>query len=236
MNENKRAIDLVVNNLINTIRNGKYSIGDRLPTEKELCKIFDVSRSTLREATSVVRALGYIETRHGSGSYIVETNVENNGTVEQWFALKKSQLNDFFEVRFNVEIMNIRYAILRRSDEDIEQIKNLYNSFENAIVRSDVEKMAILDEKFHMELAIMSDNRLLIEINRLIANALKPYRRKSFALEENVMHALFSHKKILDALENQDVAEGIQAMQDHMDISLKDIDFAANKANERKRE
>lgn len=232
----KSTIDMVVNGLIKVITNGEYSIGDRLPTESKLCAQFNVSRSTLREAISVVRALGYIETRHGSGSYIIATSIETRETVEQWFAIKKPELNDFFEVRCNIEVMNIRYAIMRRSDEDIERIKSIHNSFENAIMRGDAVKMAVFDERFHMELARISGNSLLIEINRLIANALKPYRRKSFAVEENAVHALFPHKNIINALENQDVAAGVKAMQEHIDVSLTDIEIVANKVNREEHE
>ena len=232
MNKKEKSTkDMVVNDLIKSITSGEYSIGDKLPTEGKLCEQFNVGRSTLREAISVVRALGYIETRHGSGSYIVATSVETRETVEQWFALRQSQLNDFFEVRCNIEVMNIRYAIMRRSEEDIEQIKAIHNSFENAIMRGDEIKMAMLDERFHTELARMSGNSLLIEINRIIANALKPYRRKSFTVEENAVHALFPHKNIITALENQDVSAGVKAMQEHIDTSLFDIASVANKVN-----
>lgn len=172
------VIDNVAGELIQRIKDGVYSIGDKLPTEKELCQMFEVSRSTLREAISIVRAKGYIETRHGSGSYVIATNVETKESVEEWFALRKSQLNDFFEVRCTVEVMNIRYAIMRRTDEDIERIKQIHNAFENAIMRGDAEKMSVLDEKFHMELARVSGNSLLIEMNRIIAKALRPYRQK----------------------------------------------------------
>ena len=48
--------------------------------------------------------------------------METKESVEEWFALRKSQLNDFFEVRCTVEVMNIRYAIMRRTDEDIEDV------------------------------------------------------------------------------------------------------------------
>jgi len=232
----KSTIDMVVNELTNCIIGGEYSLGDKLPTEKELCNKFSVSRSTLREAISVVRAKGYIETRHGSGSYIIATSVETRETVEQWFALRKSQLNDFFEVRCNIEVMNIRYAIMRRTDEDIEEIRSIHNAFENATMRGDAEKMAIFDERFHMELARMSGNSLLVEINHIIVNALKPYRQKAFAVAENAIHALFPHKRIIDALENQDLSAGVQAMEDHIDVSLADIEAIAGKVSQEQKE
>ena len=226
------VIDNVAGELIQRIKDGVYSIGDKLPTEKELCQMFEVSRSTLREAISIVRAKGYIETRHGSGSYVIATNVETKESVEEWFALRKSQLNDFFEVRCTVEVMNIRYAIMRRTDEDIERIKQIHNAFENAIMRGDAEKMSVLGEKFHRELARLCGNSLLIEMNRIIAKALRPYRRKSFGISENAIHALVPHGKIIQALEERDLGAGVQAVEEHIDGSLADIAAAAEKSGD----
>lgn len=228
----KSAIDMAVNELTKSINSGEYSIGDKLPTEKQLCEKFNVSRSTLREAISVVRAKGLIMTKQGSGSYVI---AETQVSVEKWFALRKAQLNDFFEVRCNVEIMTIRYAIMRRTDEDLERIKSNLNAFENAAMRGDAEKMAMLDEKFHLELARMSRNSLLEEINSIIANALRPYRKRSFMVEENAIHALCPHKNIIEALENQDLSSGVKAMEDHIDISLSDIDAIASKDSQKEK-
>lgn len=224
------AIDSMVNELTQRITSGVYTVGDKLPTEKELCQMFEVSRSTIREAISVIRAKGYVETRHGSGSYVIATSAENGESVEQWFALRKSQLNDFFEVRCTIEVMNIRYAIMRRTDEDIDKIQKIHNAFENAIMRGDARKMSALDEKFHMELARISDNSLLIEMNRIIANALRPYRMKSFGISENAIHALVPHSKIIQALEARDLTAGVRAVEDHIDGSLADIAAAAEKS------
>ena len=229
MKKETNAIDNVVNELKKRIIRGDYAIGEKLPTEKELCETFHISRSTLREAIGMIRAVGYIETRHGSGSYVIATSVENRENIEQWFALKKSQLNDFFEVRCSVEVMNIKYAILRRTQEDIDRIKVIHNAFENATMRNDAVKMATLDEKFHLELAKMSKNPLLIEFNHMIANYLRPYRMKSFGVSENAVHALIPHSKIIKALQEQDLPGGIQAVQEHVDISLADIAMAAER-------
>lgn len=56
--------------LRNLITNSTYSSGDKLPSENELCKQFGVSRSTVRSALKQLEALGLIETRRASGSYV----------------------------------------------------------------------------------------------------------------------------------------------------------------------
>lgn len=226
------TIDVVSESIINSIKKGEYPVGGKLPTETKMCEIYQVSRSTLREAISVVRTLGYIETRQGRGSIVISNMPVNKEQVEEWFALKRSELNDFFAVRSMVEEMNVKYAVMRVTDEGLASIKKIHNAFENAILRSDGAKMAILDEKFHMELAKITQNTLLMEINKMISKALRPYRKKSFSLSENTLHALVPHKKIIQALETGDIIAGVKAMQEHMDISLEDIESASKKAED----
>lgn len=60
----------VVNLLKNKINSPLYSIGDLLPSEKELAELYDVSRNTLRKALKALEEEGLIERRHGSGTWI----------------------------------------------------------------------------------------------------------------------------------------------------------------------
>ncbi|HED2545505.1 GntR family transcriptional regulator [Raoultella planticola] len=60
----------VVNLLKNKINSPLYSIGDLLPSEKELAELYDVSRNTLRKALKTLEEEGLIERRHGSGTWI----------------------------------------------------------------------------------------------------------------------------------------------------------------------
>lgn len=57
--------------LMERIENRHYTVGSRLPTEGDLCKEFDVSRHTIREALRSLRNAGFISSRQGSG-YTVE--------------------------------------------------------------------------------------------------------------------------------------------------------------------
>jgi GntR family transcriptional regulator, arabinose operon transcriptional repressor len=55
------------------IQSGTFKPGDQLPTENELCVLFQVSRQTTRQALGVLAAEGLIECRRGSGSYVSRT-------------------------------------------------------------------------------------------------------------------------------------------------------------------
>lgn len=60
----------VCDQVVAMIRDGSVAIGDRLPTELQLCEQFDISRHTAREALRRVEAMGLVERRRGSGTRV----------------------------------------------------------------------------------------------------------------------------------------------------------------------
>ena len=60
--------------LMGEIGKGAYAVGAPLPTERELCERFDVSRHTARDALKVLEQKGLIRRRQGSGSTVIETS------------------------------------------------------------------------------------------------------------------------------------------------------------------
>ncbi|MTD57447.1 FadR/GntR family transcriptional regulator [Amycolatopsis pithecellobii] len=65
-----RAADQIVADLVDTIGSGALPLGSRLPTERDLAQRYGVSGPTVREAIRAVAAIGLVEVRHGSGTYI----------------------------------------------------------------------------------------------------------------------------------------------------------------------
>lgn len=66
------AYQAMHDDLKNDIKNGKYPIGEMLPTESELEKIFRVSRTTVRQAMSVLAQEGLVEIRQGRGTMVLD--------------------------------------------------------------------------------------------------------------------------------------------------------------------
>lgn len=62
------------------IEKGVWSIGDRLPSERELALKFDVSRMTLRQAIQTLADEGILERKIGSGTYVARKKVQETMT------------------------------------------------------------------------------------------------------------------------------------------------------------
>lgn len=61
--------------LIDRIKTGVYEVGDQFPTENELCKEFNVSRTTVRMALTQLVQEGYLIRQRGKGSFVAEPKV-----------------------------------------------------------------------------------------------------------------------------------------------------------------
>lgn len=93
----------IVEDIKNKIIDSTLTAGDKLPSIKEMTKIYNVSSITVRNSLSILANEGYIETRERSGCFVKESE------------------NDLFHLYFN-EITNIKETILDTKILSISQI------------------------------------------------------------------------------------------------------------------
>lgn len=207
----------VYDELVSIIISGQYNVGDKFLTEMELCSKFGLSRSTIREAISKLQAKGFVDVIKGSGTYIksVELNTEANTLIID----KIDNLNDFMEIRENIETLAVKLFIKNYSEENIERLIKAEKAFEKAIKEKNVEKMALYDETFHRTIFECTDNRLLMNIGEVLSNSFKEYRMKTFVNEENRKDAIAGHKSIIDSLKRKDTSDAKFNIKNHLNIS-----------------
>ncbi|MBY0541242.1 MAG: GntR family transcriptional regulator [Campylobacterales bacterium] len=102
------------------IKDGIFKVGKKIPSEPELVKNFEVSRNTIREAIQSLIQAGVLESRQGNGTYVLtndrfEANILNR--------LSTSKISEVHEVRVSLEKEIVKLAALRRTPEDLINIK-----------------------------------------------------------------------------------------------------------------
>ena len=220
--------DQVAKQLQSLITAGVFKIGDKLPTENELCTQFGVGRSTVREAMRVLVAIGMIQIQPGKGAFVAKNEDTSFDAIKYWFTEKHAELSELIEVRMAIEPLALRLAIQRASDENIQQIQEIHEAFKKASQQKDYMELAVLDESFHNAIIYASGNSLLIKIGKLITDAMKEFRARSFAVHKNLDHATIPHGKIVEALLNKDESAGVAAMMSHLEISKQDMEKVVN--------
>ena len=218
--------DLAVKEIEGMCFSNKIAVGDKLPTEKELCDTLNISRSTVREALRVLQAMGIVEMRPGKGAYLKTKNCrDDHSSITHWFRAHKIQLQDFLEIRLALEPLAARLAVERGTEEEVNEIEEIFSSFEEAQKKHDVVNLAISDEALHGAIAKATHNTLLIIVNNKIADAFAEFRTKSFADSRTAGNALEPHRSIVRAILSRDAEEAERQMKQHIEISLQDVNF-----------
>ena len=116
-------MEAVLGHLRSAIERGDYAVGEKLPSEAELCRRLEVSRPVLREALRALQAMGLTASRTGKGTFVLAHTVEDP-TFGDYAA------SDLLEVRRHVEIPVAGYAALRRTPEDLDHLAHLLDRME----------------------------------------------------------------------------------------------------------
>ncbi|PID91845.1 MAG: GntR family transcriptional regulator, partial [Bacteroidetes bacterium] len=149
--------------LENAIREKKLPVGSKLPTEREMCESFGVSRTALREALRRLSARGLINIHKGSGMYVSELNIEDAiKTLNLYYDLKfdRNLIAQIIEVRQMFEPEIARYAARNRTDEDLAELRGNIAQFrscnpDNTQLESD------LDNRFHLAVSKAASNPII---------------------------------------------------------------------------
>ncbi len=151
-----RLSEEVSGDLQRRIARGDLKPGDRLPTEKALGDAFGVSRAVVREAIARLKADGLIETRQGSGAFVVDAPKTINLRFWQGAGPELSELRDIFELRVMVESSVAALAAQRRKATDLRAMAEHLAAMDLAI-RSDTDGTEA-DDNFHIAMARATRN------------------------------------------------------------------------------
>lgn len=204
----------------NAIREKKLAVGSRLPTEREMCASFGVSRTALREALRRLSARGLIRIQKGSGMYVSDINIEDAiNSLNLYYDLKfdKNLLTQIIEVRRLFEPEIARLAAKNRSDENIVELRKNLKEFEECNP-DNTQKESDLDNRFHLFVTKATRNPIMQITMEPIYSLLPRMRNYIYAnIEGEKEHTLASHRDLLDCMERQDEQGAYDVMKDHLD-------------------
>jgi GntR family transcriptional regulator, transcriptional repressor for pyruvate dehydrogenase complex len=189
------------------IREKKLVPGEKMPSEKELCAQFAVSRTALREALRRLSARGLLDIRKGSGIYITELKIED----------AINSLHLFYDLRFNSDlIMKIievrrlfepeiaRLAAINRTDRDIEVLRKIQND----LVKCNPDNTQLevdLINRFHMNLSKATGNPIVIITMEPVYSLLPRMRNLIYGnIEGEKEYTLKYQGELIQALERKD--------------------------------
>jgi len=208
----------VAKQLASEIETGRWKPGEKLPSEADLCKVFNVGRSSLREALKSLSFIGLIHVRAGGGSYAAD---ERSKYIDRPFLLSRGVLttekdvNDFCEARILIETEIAGICAQRATVEDFREIEKIVREMKVSIDKG-AKEFGTLDLSFHIAIATASRNSVLIELLKHIREGLEELIEKSLQLPAGTELAYKQHRALLDILKQRNASKARKAMRAHL--------------------
>lgn len=202
------AAEAVLNAVRQDIESGRVEVGAKLSSEAALAAQYGVSRSVIREALRSCTALGLTVTKTGKGTFVVANKVANDLALGQYSA------RDLTEARPHIEVPAAALAALRRSDEDLQELRDIGQAM---LQETDPESWVNLDSAFHVAIARASGNRVFAAVVADIRGALAHQSETLNIVADRRNASDDEHREILSAIESGNTEAAAAAMAHHLE-------------------
>ena len=197
---------------------GEWTPGTKIPSENEFSRILGVSRITIREVLKKLTTLGLLETRQGEGTYVRELSADNfMDSLLPLLVLDNPGTIQILEFRRVIEIETVGLAVDRANDDDIRNLECILAKMKQ--YEDDLKKFAVEDLKFHISIAEITKNPLIIKVISIIRDILK-VSMQDIVGELGTKDGLYYHKKIIEAIKLKDRNMAKQLMEEHIIITI----------------
>jgi DNA-binding FadR family transcriptional regulator len=205
-----KLADTAIEAIRSEILQRRWGVGDKLPNETSLSAMLSVSRGTVREAVRVLVSQGYLETRQGSGTYVVSTMDASRPLT----MARRASLRDQFEARCALDVEAARLVAMRQTPEIVAELRMLLakrGNYEGGDRAAFVER----DLAFHKAVIAASGNRAMIEIYDFFSASIAETIEATLSndIPEPDMQA---HADIVDAIETGDPKKADAAVRRFM--------------------
>ena len=204
------------------IREDDLMPGDRLPSEAQLSKELNVSRTVVREALRSLDAMRIIDLATGKRATVA--HIDHGAMsmmIEHGVHTEQINIHQIYDVRRAIEMRTVTLASIRRSDGEAQQILTLAQAMRTSSGVPDL--LMENDLAFHMTLARASRNpvfELLVGSFQQITRQTWPVGWKSRATPEARETMIATHESIARAIAASDPQAATTAMATHFDESV----------------
>jgi GntR family transcriptional repressor for pyruvate dehydrogenase complex len=229
----RRAVDTsttaqVVAYVRTLIERGALGPGDRLPAERDLAVRIGVSRPTVRAGLTALSAMGVVQSRHGSGTFI-PTGPPSLGSEALRFlvALHRFSREEMYEARRILEVAATGMAAERATPEQIatlaEEVAGMFASMDDPGV------FLVHDINFHRAVAAASGNPIVGSLVEMVSALYYESRRQTAAgaSDRDLRDAADMHRRIYQSIRARDAAGARATMHAHL------LQASAHQAQER---
>lgn len=201
---NKSLADEVYEALLEKIMNKEWAVGDKLPSENQICREYGVSRVSARSAIQRLQAQKLVVTKPGRGSFIASSHIGENLLTLSLVRMDLSQdeYRYVVELRKALEFTSIDLMCERGVEEDFERLRRALEDMKAS--GTDKEKYVEADFAFHMAIIKGSHNPLFISVIRGGKDEFLQYFKAMAEVSNgNFERAIKNHTAIYEAMKTR---------------------------------
>jgi GntR family transcriptional regulator, transcriptional repressor for pyruvate dehydrogenase complex len=209
----------IAERIVTAIALGEFVPDQRLPTERDLAAMLEVSRTTVREALQRLQASGYVTTRRGraGGTFVTASRgPEADEMIRRTLVPAWQELTGVLDFRSVIEQAIARTAAQRRTIKDIGAIRRAIGDYARA---KDRDASRLADHALHQAIAKATHNDRLVELSGSVRREVslgfdaEPYSPLTRKL------ALAQHPALADAIITGDVDRAAAIATEHFSLT-----------------
>ncbi len=216
-----RVHEQIVLQIRDLIDKGKLAPGDRLPPERKLCKLFNVSRHSVREALRSLERSRLLNSVPGSGTYVAMSEPEAAGNMIASFLIdKKDMLMEVFQIRRMIEPQMADLAAKNAQKKDIELLEQLMEKNRIFLTQDEgsinPEEFSRLDKELHHVIAEATKSSIIPKLMNRISDLFSESRHKSSLSQGRMKISAQGHINLIQAIIKKDAKQASRLMEEHI--------------------
>ena len=218
-----RTYEQVMAQIEERILDGRLKAGDKLPSERDLSALLNVSRPSLRESLRVLEALGIVDIRPGGGAdggavLVAEPGSGFINLLKLQLALGQFDQTEVLETRIALETWCCEEAAQRATEEDLAELEQILDRMEDPEIST--PEFNRLDAAFHVRIAESTGNSLTAHLMGSLRTAINRQMIEAYARLENWRETAkvvrSEHREILAAIRRREADAARRAVGDHI--------------------
>ena len=214
----KKLSDTVEEELELMIRQGEFTEGDALPSERELMEVFGVGRPSIRDALSALARKGLVKISSGERTRVTRPSADH--LISELSGMSKDFLSQpggikyFDQLRQFIESSLVRYAAEYATELQIASLEKALALNERAI--PNVEQFVQTDVNFHRVIAGIPENPIFLAIHQALADWVIAARPGIPNPEVHNQQSYDAHAEILQNIRAKDIDGADRALKAHL--------------------
>lgn len=202
------------------ITQGRIAVGDKLPTESQLCDMFGVSRTAVREAIAHLKSMGLVETRRGIGTRVLRSAPDHHFPARRISATTVEDILHVLEMRMTLDSQAAALAAERRTPENVEAMQTAHDQFLAACETGSQARHE--DYVFHRAIVEATQNPFFVSLyDQLNEGAIPRTKLLSVELDPEAVSYYLErvareHADVLQAIVSGDAEAARDAMHRHL--------------------